>query len=229
DEALYLPNIQQVRPPRLIEALRQSLQSQKAIIIEHTAVKNILVEANTISGIKTEFENIMADKVILCSGAWTKNLLPKDTDCELDIDIDIEPVRGQMLLYYLPEKILPHIVLKDKSYLIPRRDGYILCGSTVEHVGFKNEITSEALQSLQAIAHELVPLLANYQPIKQWSALRPGTQRDTPYICKHPSIKGLFLNSGHYRYGITMSLASARIMTELISNSLNTSQIAAVA
>ena len=225
DEALYLPNIQQVRPPRLIAALRQSLQNQKVIINEHTAVKKLLVETNTISGVTTEFKNILAEKVILCSGAWTKNLLPKDTD----INLDIEPVRGQMLLYHLPEKVLSHIVMKDKSYLIPRRDGYILCGSTVEHVGFKNEITSEALQSLQVIAHELVPLLANYQPIKQWSALRPGTQRDTPYICKHPSIEGLFLNSGHYRYGIIMSLASARIMTELISNSLNTSQIATFA
>ncbi len=227
NEAIYLPNIQQVRPPRLIAALRQSLQSQKVRIYENTAVKKLLVETNTISGVKTEFEKIMANKVVLCSGAWTNNLLPKDT--EIGLDIDIEPVRGQMLLYHLPEIIFTHIVLKDNSYLIPRQDGYILCGSTIEHVGFKNEITSEALQSLQAIANELVPLLANHQPIKQWSALRPGTQRDTPYICKHPSINGLFLNSGHYRYGIVMSLASARIMTELISNSLNMSQITAFA
>lgn len=224
-QALYLPSIAQVRPPQLISALRESLQRRKVKVYENTAIKNIIVNANTVTGVTTELGNIAAEKVILCSGAWTKSLLPK----EADIKLDIEPVRGQMLLYHLPKKILSHIVMKERSYLIPRKDGHILCGSTLEHVGFENEVTQEALQSLQATAHELVPILAQHQPIKQWSALRPGTQRETPYICKHPTIAGLFINSGHYRYGIIMSLASARIVTELITNSLNPSQTAAFA
>ncbi|MGH1537215.1 MAG: glycine oxidase ThiO [Gammaproteobacteria bacterium] len=225
DEALFLPNIEQIRPPRLIAALQQSLHLRRVNVYEHTAVTKILVEANSITGVATEFENISAGKVILCSGAWTKNLLPNNSA----IKHDIEPVRGQMLLYQLPETTFSQIVMQENSYLIPRLDGHILCGSTVEHVGFENKITQEALTSLQNIAHNLVPLLASHQPIKQWSALRPGTQRNAPYICKHPTIAGLYINSGHYRYGITMSIASARIMLELITDSLNSSQTVAYA
>ena len=223
EEALYLPNISQIRPPKLIDALQQSLQQRKIKIFENTTVKEIRTETNKVTGVITQNENLYAEKIILCSGAWTKNFFQED------YSIDIQPIRGQMLLYKSPKNILSHIVLKDRSYMIPRQDGHILCGSTVEHAGFKNETTQAARQTLQNIAHELVPLIAKLKPIKQWSGLRPGTQREVPYICKHPKIKGLYINSGHYRYGIIMSIASARIMTELISNSLNTSQIAAFA
>ena len=225
DEALYVPNITQVRPPKLIAALQQSLFQSTVKVYENTSVKNFLIKDNTVGGVVTQNKKLYANKIIICSGAWTKNLIQKETS--FDPGIDIEPVRGQMLLYKLPKIILSHIVLKRKSYVIPRQDGHILCGSTVEHVGFKNEITKEALTSLQAIAHEFLPILEKHRPIKQWSALRPGTQRETPYICKHPRIDGLYINSGHYRYGIIMSIASARIMTKLISDSLSPSQIEA--
>lgn len=223
--ALYLPNINQVRPPKLIAALQQSLLQRKVKIYENTDVEKFIMVQNTVKGVATRNKKLFADKIIICSGAWTKSLLQEGAS--IDPEIDIEPVRGQMLLYKLPKKILSHIILKEKSYVIPRQDGHILCGSTIEHVGFENEVTQEARQSLQTIAHELVPSLKKHEPIKQWSALRPGTQRDIPYICKHPMIEGLYLNSGHYRYGIVMSIASARIMTALIGNSQNTSQIAA--
>lgn len=221
EEALYLPNISQIRPPKLIAALQQSLQQRKIKVYENSMVKEILTEANKVTGVATQNENLYAEKIVICSGAWTKSFFQEDNS------IDIQPIRGQMLLYKAPKNILSHIVLKDRAYMIPRKDGYILCGSTVEHVGFKNEITQTARQTLQNIAHELVPSFAKLEPIKQWAGIRPGTQREVPYICKHPQIKGLYINSGHYRYGIVMSIASARIMTELISNSLNASQIAA--
>ena len=142
-------------------------------------------------------------------------------------NIDIEPVRGQMLLYKLPEKIISHIILKQQSYLVPRQDGHILCGSTVEHVGFENKTTQQARSDLQSTAQRLVPFLKNYEPVKQWSALRPGTNRDVPYICEHPEINGLFINCGHYRYGVVMSIASSRTITDLITNSHNPSQMTA--
>lgn len=218
-QALLFPNIQQVRPPNLIAAVRQSLLNRNIRVYESTPVKELLIEEDKITGVVTQNGKLHANKVIVCSGAWTNSLLQKPEN------IDVEPVRGQMLLYKLPEKIISHIILKDKTYVIPRQDGHILSGSTIEHVGFNNQVTQDARQSLQDIAQQLVPQLRNHEPIKQWSALRPGTQRDVPYICKHPNIAGLYLNSGHYRYGIIMSIASARIMTELITDSTNRSQI----
>ncbi len=222
-EALYFPNVAQIRPPKLIHALKLSLKQRKINVYENTAVSKVLIQAGSVTGIATHTDYLYADKVIISSGAWTKEILQQDTN----IDIDIEPVRGQMLLYKVSEKILSHIVLKEKSYLIPRKDGHILCGSTVEYAGFENEVTSAARLSLQNIAHKLLPSLEKHEPVKQWSGLRPGTRRNAPYICKHPEIHGLYLNSGHYRYGIIMSIASARIMAELVVNTQNTSQITA--
>ena len=159
----------------------------------------------------------------MCGGAWTKYVSQRN------MQIDVEPVRGQMLLFKPNKKLLSHIILKEKAYLIPRKDGHVLCGSTLEHVGFENHVTEQARQDLTSFAYKLLPELAEHPIKRQWSALRPGTKREAPYICKHPKINGLYINSGHYRYGIVMSIASARIITDLILNSLNESQIAAFA
>ena len=221
--ALWFPNIAQVRPPKLISALHQSLLQRSVSVFENTAVKKLILDSDTVIGIHTHNKRIYAENVILCSGAWTKYI------SKLNQNIDIEPVRGQMLLFKPNKKLLSHIILKEKAYLIPRQDGHILCGSTLEHVGFENDVTEQARDELQAFAYQLVPNLMNYKVKQQWSALRPGTNRDTPYICKHPEINGLFINSGHYRYGIVMSIASARLTVELIANSLNRSHTVAVA
>ena len=226
-QALFLPNITQVRPPKLIVALHQSLRQRGVRLYENTTVLKLIYESSKVIGVTTNTEKLFANKIILASGAWTKNLLLKSTN-HIE-NVDIEPVRGQMLLYKPHEKLLSHIVLKQKTYLIPRKDGHILCGSTLEHVGFENQITSEARNELGNIACQLLPALREYEPIKQWSALRPGTKREYPYICQHPDISGLYLNSGHYRYGIVMSIASARIMAELVTNSLSPSQTTALA
>lgn len=223
NQALYIPNIAQIRPPKLISALQKSLKQRDIKIYENNRVKDFLINANSIIGVVTQHESLYADNIVICSGAWTKKLLQQSTSAKTDINI--EPVRGQMLLYKPKKKILSHIIMQQKSYLIPRQDGHILCGSTLEHVGFVDEITQTAKQSLHTIACELLPELCEVEPIQQWSGLRPGTQGETPYICKHSVINGLFINSGHYRYGIVMSIASARIMTELITNSLNPSQL----
>lgn len=219
-QALYIPGIQQVRPPRLIAALKKYLLEKNITIYENAYIDKILIEAKKAIGITTKTNKFFADKTIICNGAWANSLFL------IDSKVDIQPVRGQMLLYKPPEKMLTRIILKEKSYLIPRQDGHILCGSTIEHVGFENEVTQAARLSLQKFAKQLVPALAEHAPIKQWSALRPGSKRVVPYICEHPSISGLYLNSGHYRYGITMGIASARVMSGLITKSLNASQIA---
>lgn len=218
-QALLLPNIEQIRPPSLIASVRHSMQIRNIRVFESTPVINIIIEHDKVSGVATRSGNFYAEKIIICSGAWTKSLLQN-----MD-SVDIEPVRGQMLLYKTPTKLISNIVLKDKTYVIPRNDGHLLCGSTVERVGFNNDITEQANRYLQASAQSLVPLLKEHEPVKQWSALRPGTQRDKPYICKHPTIDGLFLNSGHYRYGIIMSIASARLMTDLVTNTSSSSHI----
>jgi len=220
-QAIYIAELAQICPPKLIDALRSSLQQKNIKIFEHTAVSKLNIENNMVRGVETAHEDIYAEHVFVCSGAWSKTLLKGS--------VDIEPVRGQMLLYKPNGKIISRMLLKDGAYLIPRQDGHILCGSTLEHAGFENQITQKARSKLEAVAHTLVPELTHHKLVRQWSGLRPGTQRTTPYISKHPEVNGLYLNCGHYRYGIVMSLASARMAAEMIVNSQSSSQIVALA
>ena len=219
-DALYFPKVGQIRSPKLMQALKASLQHHRVKIYENTLVTKLAIASNQIQGVITNDASIQADQIILCNGAWAAKLMPSFGQ----IPLDIEPVRGQMLLYKPEQKLISRMILKDHSYLVPRQDGHILCGSTMEHVGFNNQTTRQAAEQLHEFACELIPDFSRYSYIKQWSGLRPGTQQDSPYICKHPEIDGLYLNSGHYRYGIVMSIASARMMSELVVNHITASQ-----
>ena len=124
------------------------------------------------------------------------------------------PVRGQMLLYETPPGTLQHILLHDGYYLIPRRDGLVLAGSTLEYTGFEKEITAQARDLIAGRALELVPALAQARIIRQWAGLRPGTADGIPFIGECPGIKGLYLNTGHFRNGVVMAPASVQVLLD---------------
>lgn len=220
DSALYLPNIMQIRPPYLIQALKTYLNLIGVSIFEHEKVENLIIQSKTVQGVETENNKLFADKVIVCNGAWAGELLHQVTTN----NTDVQPVRGQMLLYPHQQNKIKHIIISQGRYIIPREDGQVLCGSTVEHVGFNRETTSHAAVELHQFAQTLFPHLAQHAASHHWAALRPGTQRIAPYICEHPEISDLYCNTGHFRYGILMSLASAEILATLIKNKLPASQ-----
>ena len=124
-------------------------------------------------------------------------------------------MRGQILLYQ-PNKNLNQIVYKNGFYMIPRPDGYLLAGSTLEDVGFDSSTTEEVRLELATKAEAIMPALKGMSIIKHWSGLRPGTPENLPTISAHPTIKNLYLNTGHFRYGLTMAPASAKLISDLI-------------
>jgi glycine oxidase len=117
-----------------------------------------------------------------------------------------------MLLFRFSAAPLRFILLKDDLYLIPRRDGCLLVGSTLEDVGFDKGITAAARDNLLKGAQELLPALSSMVPVQQWSGLRPASPHNIPTIGRHPQIDNLYINSGHFRYGVTMAPASAKIL-----------------
>jgi len=106
------------------------------------------------------------------------------------------------------------IVLSQQGYLIPRRDGCIVCGSTLEFVGFGKRVTGQAREQLQAVAYQLAPFLQDCDIEHQWAGLRPGSPNGIPYIGAHPDINGLFINAGHYRNGVVTGLASVQLLVD---------------
>ncbi|MFZ2311565.1 MAG: FAD-dependent oxidoreductase, partial [Methylobacter sp.] len=130
----------------------------------------------------------------------------------------IFPVKGQMLLFDARPDTLKFMVLDGDQYLIPRRDGKILAGSTVEQDNFNKTTTAEARNRLNTFALNLLPSLKNFPVVKHWAGLRPGTEHGVPYIGKHPKISNLCINAGHFRNGLVMGPASAQLMVDLVLN-----------
>jgi glycine oxidase len=208
---LLLPSVAQVRNPRLLQALKQWLILHHVTLLEHTQLAPIK-EIGTLNVLKTTAgEPLQADLFVVTSGAWSYELL-KDTTAKLDI----KPMRGQILLYQMPAKTLPHIIYQDGFYLLQRQDGYLLAGSTLEDVGFDTGVTESAKREMQAKAEAILPALIGMPIHKHWSGLRPGTPENLPTISRHPTISNLYLNTGHFRYGVTMAPASAEIVTSII-------------
>ena len=215
DHPLWLPNIAQARNPRLLKSLKADLVRRGVRFIEHTDITGVDIKQRRLSQIKTDQHRFSPNQVIACTGAWTRQLL-SDWLPDASVHLQIEPVRGQMLLFDAKPDTLPHMILDGDHYLIPRRDGKILAGSTVEQAGFKKLTTAEAKENLYRFASELLPDLKNYPVCEHWAGLRPGTPLGIPYIGFHPDLDNLSVNAGHFRNGLVMGPASASLLADLI-------------
>ncbi len=212
---LWLPTIAQARNPRLLKSLKAYLLDAGVTFIENCEVLDVSINNAQINTLKTNQGDINVKQLIICTGAWTGELSQKLLPNSL-CSPDISPVKGQMLLFDAKPETLSHMVLDADYYLIPRRDGKILAGSSVEHTDFDKSTSPEAKEKLFHMATELFPALKDIPMVKHWAGLRPGTKQGIPYIDKHPEIKNLSINAGHFRNGLVMGPASARLMSDLI-------------
>lgn len=210
--AWWMPAVAQVRNPRLVQAARNSLQQQGVVIEEGCEVSEVLLRHGRAAGVRTVRGEIGAERVVLAAGAWSGRLL-----AGLGIrPPEIRPVRGQMLLFRGPPGTLSRIILGRRHYVIPRRDGRVLVGSTMEEVGFDTATTAAAREELLEAAFRLVPALRDFALERHWAGLRPGSPSGVPYIGEHPEVAGLYLNTGHFRNGVVMAPASARLLADLV-------------
>ncbi|NOQ37026.1 MAG: glycine oxidase ThiO [Methylococcaceae bacterium] len=212
---LWLPEIAQARNPRLLKSVKKFLLQQKNVqFIENCALTGISRQHNKITTIKTTQGEFAVQHLLLATGAWTGRL--NEQILPSAMAIKVAPVKGQMLLFEAQKGDLPYMVLDDNHYLIPRRDGKILVGSTVEKTEFDKFTTEKAKQMLEGFATTLMPMLKNAPLIQHWAGLRPATEHGVPYIDNHPEIENLSINAGHFRNGLVMAPASAQLMTDLI-------------
>jgi len=174
-------------------------------IVEQCEVKQIVTEAGKVKHLATTQGNFSADSHIVTAGAWSKVLLG-----EYALKVDIKPIRGQMLLFKFDVPPLPHIVLQKDIYLI--RAVMATCCWAVRGKMWvltrARPMKARAMLLLRGI--ELLPSLRDMPVIRHWAGLRPGSPGNIPTIGRHPQLANLYINSGHYRYGVTMSPASVK-------------------
>ena len=201
-----------MRNPRLVKSARGSLDALGVKYKEHAQVTSLLVENGKAKGVVVNGEELHTDNVLVAGGAWSAELLKPYQDVP-----DINPVKGQMVLFKGAKNKLNRILLAENRYLIPRKDGRIVCGSTIEHTGFDKQISQQVRDELSESAKEIFPELAGMELEHHWAGLRPGSPNGDPYIGQQKEVEGLYMNTGHYRNGVILGIASAQRVARLIA------------
>jgi glycine oxidase len=155
-------------------------------------------------------ERLDADAVVIAAGAWSSSIrgLPQS--------LPTFPVRGQMVAVERVPRLLSRLVMSLDCYLVPRSDGRILIGSTVERAGFDARTTAAGIAYLLNAAIRLVPAIAEASVVETWAGLRPGTPDDLPIIGADPRAGGVFHATGHFRNGILLAPITADVITALV-------------
>lgn len=212
--ALFLPTVGQVHSARLLRALTESVMNEGVPVRQYTEVVGLAHENDRVVGVRTAEGVIRAPNVVLAAGAWSGRLLAAE-----GLKLPIVPVLGEILQYDGPPGLLSRILVEEGRYVVQRRNGQILVGSTKVRGGFEIKVSEAAQTELMAAGAKLLPMLAGATPNRQWANLRPGTPDDVPFIGAHPDAPGLWVNAGHFRNGITLAPASARLLRDLIVGS----------
>ena len=209
--AFWLPYVGQVRNPRIMKSLIKDLIQRGVQIVTDTAVEKFNTSAGKVVNVVSREGKWSAENYLVAAGAWSATLLENT-----GLSLAIEPVRGQMILFKTEPGRLNKIIMNNGKYLIPRKDGHIVAGSTLEYVGFDKSTTEDACHLLMREAVSMVPFLEKIPVVSQWAGLRPGSADGTPTIDWHPQLDNLVICSGHFRNGIIIGLGSARIAASLL-------------
>jgi glycine oxidase len=173
-------------------------------------VRGVVEAQGRVVGVDLDGETLRADAVVIAAGSWSGLVQGISLDPRV-----VRPARGQMVQLQTRLPLLSHVVFSDKGYLIPRADGRIIAGSTLEFAGFEKHVTAEGLQRILALALELCPALASAPVQETWAGLRPYTEDHLPILGAGP-LPGLFLATGHFRNGILLAPITARLLAQAI-------------
>lgn len=214
-QALWFPQLANIRNPRLLKTLIAFLTLQPNVkLVTHTAVRQFVVKNHTVTSVLDQNnKQWQANQYVVASGAWS-GLLSQQFNWQLPI----KPIQGQMLLFKAYQNLLPTMIMNNGLYLIPRLDGHIVCGSSSADIGFNTEVNPTIGKQLQQQAFDILPALENAIRLKGWAGLRPAAPDGIPFIGKAPNLDNLWLNAGHYRNGLVMAPASARLLRQQLLN-----------
>ena len=211
--AAYYPDEAQVDPPQLLRALVVAASKAGVIIRGGTTVSSLVSEGGRCVGVALAPREITrADAVVLAAGSWS-SLVPGVPD-----DVPrVRPVRGQLVLLEERPPRASTIVFEGHSYVVPRGDGRVICGSTMEDVGHRREVTAAGVQGILSAALAVMPRLGEAEVVRSWCNFRPSVASTTgaPLVGQSP-LPGLFLATGHHRNGILLAKATADAVADAI-------------
>jgi len=215
-ESLFFPNDWQVENRRLLFALEKYAELNCIKIIENAEISNLLIEKNRIIGAETKSEKFFAPTVVLATGAWTSLI-----KAESFVLPQIKPIRGQIISFQTAKRLFGKVIYSPRGYIVPRADGRILVGATVEDADFDKSVTDTATKFLHETALEISPGLANLEIAEKWVGLRPFAADGLPILGAFPEVENLFIATAHYRNGILLAPLTAKVIAEKIAKNLD--------
>jgi glycine oxidase len=209
-QAIYLKE-RSVDPRALVAAALETAKRRAVDISSGEEVTRVNVSEGRAAGVTTTKTSFRAPRVVICAGAWSGQIAPHA--------FPTRPVKGQMLcLIMQPLDLLRHVIRAPEIYLIPRSDGRVLVGTTVEEAGFDKRIEVDTMQRFHSSAVALVPQLSNARILEDWAGLRPGTPDGLP-IMGATSTPGYYVATGHFRDGILLAPITAQVMADVMAES----------
>ena len=206
--AIYLKE-RSVDPRALVAAALRAAKHREVDISSGTSVTEVLHAEGRVCGVRTDRTSYNAPVVVNCAGAWAGQLAPRW--------LPTRPVKGQMLsLVGAAEGTLRHVIRSPEVYLVPRSDGRILVGATVEEAGYDKRTVPETIQKLHQAAMNMIPVLREARVHEAWAGLRPGTPDNLP-ILGPTEMPGCFVATGHFRDGILLAPLTAQLMMQVIT------------
>ncbi|WP_442485774.1 glycine oxidase ThiO [Aeoliella sp. SH292] len=208
----YVPGEAQINNRRHVEALVAGCGLRGVSIAHPAEVEQLVRQGSAIAAVETSAGTVKANRIVLAAGSWSEML-----GHTAEIPLKIRPIRGQMLSFGpRTEPLLRGIVHRGDRYLVSRRDGRLIVGSTVEDVGFEKRNTPEAMSELEQFARDLLPALADEPVLERWSGLRPASGDGLPYIGPVPGVHNAYVAAGHYRAGLQLASGTAVALVDLM-------------
>lgn len=209
--AVAFPDDWRIDPPRLLRALRIAAERAKVEFRTGAWVRGVVIEGKRARGVALDDGSVVRGQhVIIAAGSWSSLVegvpVPEG---------GVIPARGQIVELMLPTPCFGPVLFGPNCYLVPRDDGRVLIGSTLEFVGYRKEVTAAAVRNLLDAGITLLPALAEATLHGAWSSFRPYTKDALPLIGE-AGVNGLLLATGHYRNGILLAPVTAEIISSLV-------------
>jgi glycine oxidase len=205
--------VTQVENRRLISALAVSNERLGVQMETGTDVVSLKVDRGRITGVETSLGFVATDRVVIAGGAWSSLLGAADIALP---NLRIKPVRGQMLCFEANPQLARHVIYSPRGYIVPRRDGRLLAGSTTEYAGFEKCVTAAGVQAILSAALEISPRIASLPMTDSWAGLRPRAADTLPVLGPCAEIGGVFYATGHYRNGILLAPVTGEVIAAAI-------------
>ena len=209
--AVLFPEDAQVRNPKMVTALAKGAAKLGAKFLLGNPVTNFIQENDRVIGVVVNGETVYADTFVIAAGCWAGTLM-----AQLDVPIQVEPAKGQIVLVEAMPPLFQHVVDGLGIYIVPRADGKILLGATVEFVGYDKTATVDGAKQMIDAGIAIAPQLADSTFVQTWAGLRPYAKKG-PLLGYLPGHENIVLASGHFKNGILLAPITGQLIAELLT------------